>query len=169
MRSRTGQYGCWHWRCAGPAGVIAAAVALPGAGCSGGAASFAGSRAGSSAAVADLGANAEPTVVRVTADWNDINASVDWAVGEAELAVVDSNAAHAATREFVLRSSHDEPGTLVITRSDSAPPPGADEPPTAMTISCSIGRFGNRQTEERFLRALVKRLAALRGVEFRPL
>lgn len=108
----------------------------------------------------------------VLADWNDIDAGVDFAQDEAELAVTESNAAEADRRVFALRSVLDEPGWLVITRSPAPSAPGefADgEAPVLMTLRCTVGRFGNSRAEERFLRALTGRLGALKGVEFRPL
>lgn len=92
----------------------------------------------------------------VLADWNDVDAAVEVAVKKAEVAL-DGPARREARRVvYRIRTVSDEPGELVVERSDG----------DVLTVSASIGRFGEgKEQEARLVGAVVRRLKQLRGVE----
>lgn len=93
---------------------------------------------------------------KVLADWNDVDAAVEVAVKKAEVAL-DGPARREARRVvYRIRTVSDEPGELVVERSDG----------DVLTVSASIGRFGEgKEQEARLVGAVVRRLKQLRGVE----
>lgn len=100
-------------------------------------------------------------------DWNDLDAGIDVAASYAELALIDATPASVrGRRTFLLRSTRDEYAWLVVERIG---PPTHDDEGVRMKARCTVGRFGNPATEQRFLRALARRLADLKGVDVRPL
>jgi hypothetical protein len=110
---------------------------------------------------------ASASTLQFEGDWNDLDAGIDVAASFAELAVIDATPASVrGRRTFLLRSTRDEYAWLVVERIG---PPTRDDEGVRMNARCTVGRFGNPPTEQRFLQALARRLADLKGVDARPL
>lgn len=108
------------------------------------------------------------SVRQVSADWLDLDASVGYAVGMVEMAVVSQNDPSLEPRVFLVRTIRDEPGRLEVARVDTEV--AAKSPrPVDLTMRCSIGRFGHPARERALLDAVAKRLAELRAVDYAPL
>ena len=101
----------------------------------------------------------------LTADWNDLDAAADVAVGRAQLAIVSTMSPDPCTRRYELTTVRGEPGALTITRPPPCEGPGESIP---LTIEAAIGRFGDPERERTLLSAFTSRLADLHGVEFAP-
>lgn len=140
------------------AATLAALIGL-GTGCGGGA--WNGPGAGQITA-----GDTSPGRATLTADWNDLDAAADVAVGRAELAIVRTTCPDPCTRRYELTSVRGEPGTLTITRPAPCDGPGESIP---LTIEAAVGRFGDPQRERTLLSAFTSRLADLHGVEFAPI
>ncbi len=144
----------------GAAGVGVAVFGLAAvAGCSSDSASFAGK------SVVEVGVEAGESVIRVDADWVDVEAAVAVALGKSELVKVRLERPDPSRLIYTLRTSRDEPATLTIDRLDG--PETAD--PVRMRLACRVGRFGDTLREEVFLALVAARLEQLRGVEVAPL
>lgn len=116
---------------------------------------------------AGLGATTSASPVQMTtdADWDDLQAAVGFALARTELVRVSVTRPTDDRVEFGLRSSRDEPGLLVATREEGWS--GGD--PVLITLTCTIGRFGDPAREQRFLTLVVERLEQLQGVEIAPI
>lgn len=99
------------------------------------------------------------------ADWDDLHAAVGFALSRTEQVRVSVLRPSEDRVEFRLRSSRDEPGLLVATREDEWC--GGD--PVTMTLTCTVGRFGDPAREHQFLALVVERLEQLRGVDVAPI
>jgi len=108
---------------------------------------------------------ASPVQMVTVADWDDLHAAVGFALRRTELVRVSVVRPSEDRVEFRLRSSRDEPALLVATRPDGWS--GGD--PVTMTLTCTVGRFGDPAHEHRFLTLVVERLEQLRGVEVAPI
>ncbi|MDQ7012920.1 MAG: hypothetical protein Q9O74_03370 [Planctomycetota bacterium] len=105
-------------------------------------------------------ATTSPVTVRTVADWNDVEPAIGVALGRTELVKVRLERPTPDRIEVRLRSSRDEPGLLVVTRTAA----GGD--PVPMTLTCTIGRFGDPAREQQLIVYVVERLEQLKGVEF---
>jgi len=116
--------------------------------------------------------------VRTVADWDDVEPAIGVALGRTELVKVRIERPTPDRIEVRLRSSKDEPGLLVVTREaavaatidDRAAEPAADRiaESVPMTLTCTVGRFGDPAREQQLLAYVVERLEQLKGVEFSP-
>ena len=106
-----------------------------------------------------------PVQTTIVADWDDLQAAVGFALSRTELVRVSVFRPTEDRVEFRLRSSRDEPGLLVATREDEWC--GGD--PVTMTLTCTVGRFGDPAREQQFLELVAERLGQLRGVEVAPI
>lgn len=105
-----------------------------------------------------------PTVVTVTADWNDVDTSVAVAVGQVEMAVLSVDASDPLVRRYQLRTSTDRGGTLIAERDE----PGEGES-VPITLTASIGVAGDDRYQEALLRYVTRRLEQLRGRDVAPI
>ena len=106
-----------------------------------------------------------PVRVETVADWDDVEAAVSVALRRTELVLAAARRPEEGRMEFRLRSSRDEPGLLVVTRGVAT----GDGGPVPMTLTCSVGRFGDVRSEQQLLAFVVERLTQLRGVEVAPI
>jgi hypothetical protein len=98
----------------------------------------------------------------------DIDAAVSFALRQIEFAPVQNSEPEPGTRLWELVNARGEPGWL---RIKHPPPPGSDsgspealamvQVPSSMTISASLGRFGNAELEQRLIDAVRDRLREL--------
>jgi hypothetical protein len=103
------------------------------------------------------------------ADWEDVQAAVIVG-GQAIEAEISSSSNEGPNRQvFQLRLIDGQPARLT---AECAAAPSADSnspPPVEITLSASVGRFGDAAMEAKLLRAVAHRLGALRGVGFAPI
>ncbi|MBM4108340.1 MAG: hypothetical protein FJ255_05935 [Phycisphaerae bacterium] len=99
----------------------------------------------------------DPFVATAAGDWEDVDAAVSLAVGEAEVAVVERLAPAPGRIEFRLLSAGEEPGLLVVERRGDG-----------LSLEARVGRWGRPETERRLIERVARRLARLRGVEAAP-
>ena len=105
-----------------------------------------------------------PVSRETVADWDDVEPAIRVALGQTELVLASVHRPSPGRIEARLRSSGDEPALLVITGPESAQ---AD--PVTMTLTCTVGRFGDPAREARVVALVIARLQSLKGVEFAPL
>lgn len=124
-------------------------------------------------------------IVRIIADWDDLDAAVDVAAGANQLALVrrvDVSPWHA---EFYLISVVEKP--VLITARAAEPPdrhdssardpsdPSEQEPRTrwgqsvAIDLTCRYGHGGDAARDSTILRAVARRLAQLHSRDYAPL
>lgn len=106
-----------------------------------------------------------PSTAGARADWDDIEASVTAALSKTELVFVRLTAPEPGRLVYTLRTSRDEPASLTVERLD---PPGVQDP-VGLSLTCTVGRFGDPAREREFLDLVIKRLRQLRDVEVAPL
>lgn len=106
-----------------------------------------------------------PVQLTTVADWDDLQAAVGFALSRTELVRVSVLRPTEDRVEFRLRSSRDEPALLVAAREDGWR--GGD--PVSITLTCTVGRFGDPAREQQFLELVAERLGQLRGVEVAPI
>lgn len=119
-----------------------------------------------------VGPASEGTEVVAIGDWADVDAALEVAVGQAELAVVRETSMDGvdvmagqlgpAWREFKLVGAGDEPGYVRL-----EPRPG--EAPGEIYLKARIGRDGDAGRERFFLGALKQRLGDLSQREWAPI
>lgn len=102
------------------------------------------------------------TTATCMADWNDVVASVNAAVGQCESAIERIDESQPDVVTFSLRTIYDEPGTLVVERT-----PGPD--PVMCTLRARLGRDGDAKREAALIRDVKYRLGQLRGRDYAPL
>ncbi|MFN7020458.1 MAG: hypothetical protein ACK4WH_03915 [Phycisphaerales bacterium] len=104
------------------------------------------------------------------ADWNDLEAAVIFGTGSIRAVVTGSSADEPRRRRFEFKHFEGQSGWLTAERGDDPPSDEADEePPVTITLVARFGRFSDSSIEERLLRATIRRLTQLRGVEFAPI
>ena len=103
-----------------------------------------------------------PASIRTLADWDDVEPAIGVALGRTELVKVGIERPTPDRIEVRLLSSQDEPGLLVVAREAAGPDP------VPMTLTCTVGRFGDPAREGQLIAYVVERLEQLRGVEFAP-
>lgn len=101
--------------------------------------------------------------VTVTGDWDDVEASLSAVIGEVEMAIL-SQTNLPDEQAFELLSVGDEPGFVYARRRPEA---GTDLIP--ITLSCSLGFFGDPLAERALVSAMATRLKDLAGVGARPI
>lgn len=119
-----------------------------------------------------VGPASEGTEVVAIGDWADVDAALEVAVGQAELALVRETSMDGvdvmagqlgpAWREFKLIGAGDEPGFVRL-----EPRPG--EAPGEIYLKARIGRDGDAARERFFLGALKQRLGDLSQREWAPI
>jgi hypothetical protein len=116
---------------------------------------------------------ADATVVVVTADWNDVDAAVLIATPKANMALWEWEPAE---HEFMkvsrivyrLQTETEQVMTIEFTREGDEPVPRFESvPPIPITIRAFASPFRDPVRERAILDAVVDRLTALRGVEYR--
>ncbi len=114
----------------------------------------------------------------VIADWNDVDAAVLHGVQISEMGIVETLPAEADRRVFRLRTIGDEPAVLIVSRSTGARATRGVEGvgattglggPEGIKLEARVGRFGNREKEQRLVNAVRARLGRLSGVDYAPL
>jgi hypothetical protein len=111
---------------------------------------------------------ASATRSTATADENDIDASVEVAVGLHEMAVVRTlggNADPAVVRVYELITVTDEPGSLEVRRENAS----GSQQPAPLTLRARVGTFGDPPREAALLKSVKRRLEQLAGVEVAPI
>jgi hypothetical protein len=108
-----------------------------------------------------------PSTLEAFGDWDDLDASVQVAAEQSEMAVVrsapaanDPGLASARSRRFELLTNLNEPVVLEVSREGAA----GDR----LGMKAAVGRFGDQGRERGLLERLARRLGDLRGVEFAP-
>jgi len=113
------------------------------------------------------------TLSRDTGDFDDIDASIGYAAGRSEMALLrsfDADGPEGPRRTFELVTIKDEPVVVQVTRLDEGPEGAAQAGEGAsLRIGCRIGAFGDPEREERFIEAFKRRLGDLEGVEVAPI
>jgi hypothetical protein len=118
---------------------------------------------GPASAARDTG---EASQLVIHADWNDVEGSVQVAIGQAEVAT-EGLEATPDSYTYSLRSVGAVPGTLTITREPGAP----DDKPIPVTLTCRFGHFrdkADRAREQRVLEKVAARLRDLAGRDYAP-
>lgn len=111
------------------------------------------------------------TVGTARADWDDIDAALDVGLYVGECAVLsDDRPRHGvqcSSITYQLTTVGGEPGSVTISRtvSDRPDPRG----PETIEIRASIGRYRDRDREQRLIEATIRRLEALAGVDWAPI
>ncbi len=101
----------------------------------------------------------EPSVMRAVGDYDDLDAAVEAAMIQTELAIVRAGPVPDGGRRYELIDAQGRAGELVIRRV------GDDE----FTLHARLGRFGRPSDEDRLNTAVARRLRQLYGVDFAPL
>lgn len=104
------------------------------------------------------------TPVKVVGDFDDIESAVRIGASQSEMAILETHRPSANVYDFELLTITDEPARLRIEQDPDAPAGVA-----SLTLSASVGRFGNRPWEERLIGRVARRLEALHGVDVAPL
>lgn len=106
----------------------------------------------------------------VSADWNDLEAAVIVGTGSIRAVVTGWSADGPRRRRFEFKHFEGQTGWLSAERGDDPPSDEADaEPPVTIALVARFGRFSDSAMEDRLLRATIRRLTQLRGVEFAPI
>jgi len=105
------------------------------------------------------------TSITVSADWDDVDAAVAYAVRQAETAVLHEEPPEPGRRVYRIKSVGDEEGTLVASLEGTTAE--TDHSPTTIGLYAKIGAFGDPELERRLVRAMKRRLEQLKGVEWR--
>jgi len=105
--------------------------------------------------------------VVVVADWDDLDAAVLLGASFAEMAwegraAVEGDAAGRRTKRYDLASVEGDAVVLTATRDEAA---ADDEGPDPIRLEARAGVLGNPGREGALLRAVARRLEALRGVD----
>ena len=104
-----------------------------------------------------------PQTATVTGDWDDVDAAVETAAGQSEMAELLVEAVSDRERVYTLRTIRDETAKLVVRRG-----PGAGVNGVPIQLEARVGAFGDASQEQRLLRAMTRRLEDLKGVDFAP-
>jgi hypothetical protein len=104
------------------------------------------------------------TPVKVVGDFDDIESAVRIGASQSEMAILETRRPSATVYEFDLLTITDEPARLRV-EQDAEVGSGV----ASLTLSASVGRFGNRPWEERLIGRIARRLEALHGVDVAPL
>jgi hypothetical protein len=107
---------------------------------------------------------APATIIRVDADWNDLQAAAAVAAAETETVVLGATFPSPVELAIDLATIRDEPVEVSARR---LPEPEASDGPVQIQLSCRYGRFGDAHEQRRFLDALTRRLADLKSVDYR--
>lgn len=99
------------------------------------------------------------------ADFNDVDAAVDIAVGRVEAAVLSSNQTPSGW-EYSLVLLHGEPGRLSVSKVE---PAGDDATSGLLELRASLGLWGMPSLERKLESDVATRLDQLSGVDFAPL
>lgn len=112
------------------------------------------------------------TAIIAHGDWDDVDASVEAAVGRNEMAIVrrislelePAEAVDIPTRRraFDLVTSDDQPARIKFVAKTTTDPGDIE-------VFARVGRFGDRAREESLLRAVRERLEDLAGRDFAPM
>lgn len=99
---------------------------------------------------------------RSSGDRDDIEVSVDAALGRAHVAPVAMTRQSDGSLLWELRTPRDEPGTLQVWQT-----PGTEEgAPVDVRIECRVGRFGDPDKERLIIDSVAQRLEQLRGRDY---
>lgn len=113
----------------------------------------------------------DPPSLRVTADWNDVDAAAEVAGPRVELAMLSSNESEAkpgiaAEKLFVFLATDDTEIDLTVRQSR----PGAGETaPGVLDMTAAARPRRDRAREATLLSAMARRLADLAGKEWAPI
>jgi hypothetical protein len=100
----------------------------------------------------------------VQADWDDVDASVEVALHQVQMALDhEEHDEQDLVRTFYLLTPTDEPATLTV-RRDKVILDGAQ----TITLDAHVGRFGDKTRENQLIRAVRYRLKCLVGVTHAP-
>ncbi len=103
-------------------------------------------------------------------DWDDVYAAALVGTEQADCAIVRVLESTEKTWKAEIKSVRDEHGTLTAFRCHGrctgTPEQLAD---ANITLVCSLGVFGNAETEQDILVKTTRRLRDLHGVEFAPI
>lgn len=106
-------------------------------------------------------------VATLKGDWDDIDAAAEMGTWWAECVWVGwPESPSPIERVYTLRHISDARGTLTVRR---APADAERVENIDITLSCTMGRFGEPALERDVVAKTARRLAELRGVEFAPL
>lgn len=113
-------------------------------------------------------------VVRVTADWDDLDAAIDVAAGVNQLALVRTVDPGPMHREFHMVTILDAPVIITARRPDANHASSNEADATRresidIELACTYGWSGDPGRESTILRAIAKRLRQLHGREYAPL
>ncbi len=104
-----------------------------------------------------------PFQLTVIGDWNDVEASLFAVIGKAEMAIL-SKTDRPNEQVYELLSVGDEPGFVYARRQ-----PGDKDDLIPITLSCSLGFFGDPAGEKDMVSGMAARLNDLAGVGARPI
>lgn len=106
---------------------------------------------------------ARPFEIMVVGDWNDVEASLFAVIGSAEMAVL-SKTVRPTEQVYELLSVGDEPGFVYARRQSNE-----KDDLIPITLSCSLGFFGDPAGEKAMVSEMAARLKDLAGVGARPI
>jgi hypothetical protein len=99
----------------------------------------------------------------VVADWNDVDAAVEVALHQVQMAMDHTEASSdELEKRFPLWTVTDEPATLTIRRE------AIGQESQRLTLEASVGRFGDPARESRLIHAVRHRLKSLAGKTHAP-
>ena len=98
------------------------------------------------------------------ADWDDLYAAGVVAASRAEAALLSIKSPGPDETVLEFRTIRDEPVEVAARRLE---PPAAAGAPSRIELTCRYGRFGDAHEQARLLEAMTRRLADLRGVDYR--
>lgn len=98
-----------------------------------------------------------PTCLSVSADFDDVHASVLAAVRDVDMVILE-HTDNDHVRRYSLRCRNDEPASLIAEHSDGM-----------IKLTATVGRFGDRAMERDLVTHVARRLSSLRGRDSAPL
>lgn len=102
----------------------------------------------------------------VTADWNDVTASVDLGASRSEMTLVRVESETQSSVLYLLRTIRDEPAWLAAELEHASDPAGEG---TRLVLRAKVGRFGDPERESGLLANVRSRLRELGGVATREI
>lgn len=96
-------------------------------------------------------------------DWNDVEAAAVVAAAETETVILGRTAPEPGMMVFEIGTIRDEPVEVLARKTGAQAGEGTGQ----IELTCRYGRFGDSVQQERFLDAMKRRLADLRGVDYR--